>query len=84
MSVMLYVDLKKKESGFGIYPLCINTVDLSDGELQVVDTMNGSINCVKIRQNEYDIIGLVESDNVDSSCKLYVSNMNILWTDVEI
>lgn len=64
MGVKLYVEVKKKESGFGMYPLCIDTIDLTSGELQVIDTVNGSIDCVDIRQKEADIIGLVETDTV--------------------
>lgn len=34
-----------------MYPLCIDTIDLTVRELQATDTINKSVNCANIQQN---------------------------------
>lgn len=65
MSVRLYVEVKKKEPNFGMYPLCVHNVDLNVGELLTFDTMLGLISYAKIQQNEMDVLGLVEFYEAD-------------------
>lgn len=40
IGVKLYIDIKKKESEFGMYPICIDTFDLDVVEMQTFDGAN--------------------------------------------
>lgn len=67
IGVRLYIEIKKKEPEFRMYPLCIDIVDLNLGELQSFNTTCGSVHCAEIQQKEKNVLGLVES-NMDNSC----------------
>lgn len=43
MSVKLHVEIKKKESGYGMYPLCVHTIDLNVVDSLVFDASTGMV-----------------------------------------
>lgn len=50
MSVKLYIEIKKRESGFEKYSLCIDTTVLDVVDIQMFDGINGSIVCAEVSQ----------------------------------
>jgi len=43
MGVKLYVEVKKREVGFAMYPLCIDKIEQNIGEVQSFDVSTGAI-----------------------------------------
>jgi len=66
MGVKLYIEVKKHEVGFGMYPLCIDTSDKSDEEIQNFDATTGAIVCVEGGKRDAKALSIVESKICDS------------------
>ncbi|KAG5594704.1 hypothetical protein H5410_035936 [Solanum commersonii] len=47
MGVRLYVEVKKHEIGFGMYPICIDTIDKDVVDIENFDVSTSSIVCVE-------------------------------------
>ncbi|KAG5614123.1 hypothetical protein H5410_013947 [Solanum commersonii] len=60
MRVKLYVEVKKCEIGFGIYPLCIDTIDKDVGDIEGFDLSTDSIICVEGAEQDTLALNLVE------------------------
>ncbi|XP_069154332.1 uncharacterized protein [Solanum lycopersicum] len=83
MGVKLFIEIKKQEVGFSMYPLCINTTDKSTEELQIFDSSSGAIMCNESGQRDANALNVVES-NIGDSCYIpemekenYISDTNI-------
>ena len=62
----LYIEIKKHEVGFGMYPLCIDTSNKSDEEIQNFDATTGAIVCVEGGKSDAKALTIVESKIGDS------------------
>ena len=60
MGVRLYVEVKKREIGFGMYPLCIDTIDKDVVDIENFDVSTGSIVCVEGAKQDTLALNLVE------------------------
>jgi len=60
MGVRLYVEVKKREIGFGMYPLCIDTIDKDVVDIENFDVSTGSIVCVEGAEHDTLALNLVE------------------------
>ncbi|KAG5601180.1 hypothetical protein H5410_032550 [Solanum commersonii] len=60
MGVKLYVEVKKREIGFGMYPLYIDTIDKKVGDIESFDVSTGSIVCVEGVKQDILALNLVE------------------------
>ena len=83
MGVKLFIEIKKQEVGFSMYPLCIDTNDKSTEELQIFDSRSGAIMCIEGGQRDANALNVVES-NIGDSCYIpemekenYISDTNI-------
>ncbi|KAH0709998.1 hypothetical protein KY284_011425 [Solanum tuberosum] len=65
MGVRLYVEVKKREIEFGMYPLCIDTIDKDVVDIENFDVLTGSIVCVEGAEHDTLALNLVESKNGD-------------------
>jgi len=74
MGVKLYIEVKKHEVGFSLYPLCIDTTDKSDEEIQNFDPTTSAIVCFKGGKRDAKALSIVESKIVDS---YYLLEMDI-------
>ncbi|KAH0709787.1 hypothetical protein KY290_011193 [Solanum tuberosum] len=89
MGVKLYIEIKKHEVGFGMYPLCIDTSDKSDEEIQNLDATTGAIVCVEGGKSDAKALTIVESKIGDSyyipkmEVKNYISDTNISVVEVK-
>ncbi|XP_049367285.1 uncharacterized protein LOC125832180 [Solanum verrucosum] len=89
MGVKLYIEIKKHEVGFGMYPLCIDTSDKSDEEIQNFDATIGAIVCVEGGKSDAKALTIVESKIGDSyyipemEVKNYISDTNISVVEVK-
>jgi len=66
MGVRLYLEVKKSEPGFAMYPLCIDTTDKIGGEIHSFDGTCGEITCVEGTQRDKEALAVVESRICDS------------------
>ncbi|KAH0636373.1 hypothetical protein KY285_036130 [Solanum tuberosum] len=89
MGVKLYIEIKKHEVGFGMYPLCIDTSDKSDEEIQNFDATTSAIVCVEGGKSDAKALTIVESKIGDSyyipemEVKNYISDTNISVVEVK-
>ncbi|KAH0693770.1 hypothetical protein KY285_020867 [Solanum tuberosum] len=60
MGVKLYVEIKKQEVGFSMYPLCVDTSDKSEEEIQGFDASSGAIVCME----EMEIANYISNTNI--------------------
>ncbi|KAG5586350.1 hypothetical protein H5410_046784 [Solanum commersonii] len=67
MGLKLYLEVKKGEVGFDIYPLCVDTTDKDVDEIEIFDLSTGAIVRVEGPQKDTQALNLVESKNGDSS-----------------
>ncbi|WMV34413.1 hypothetical protein MTR67_027798 [Solanum verrucosum] len=63
MGVKLYVEVKKCEFGFGMYPLYIDTIDKDVGDIESFDVSTSLIVCVEGAEQDILALNLVESEN---------------------
>ena len=66
MGVKLYVEIKKHETGFGTYPLCIDTSDKGVEEIINFDATIGVIMCVEGEKSDAKALNIVESSIDDA------------------
>ena len=52
MGVKLFIEIKKQEVGFSMYPLCIDRNDKSTEELQVFESSSAAIMCIEGGQRD--------------------------------
>ncbi|KAH0662277.1 hypothetical protein KY284_027208 [Solanum tuberosum] len=71
MGVNLYVEVKKREIGFGMYPLCIDTIDKDVSDIESFDVSTGLIVCVEGHELDILALNLVESKNDVKVDQLY-------------
>ncbi|KAH0776310.1 hypothetical protein KY290_007721 [Solanum tuberosum] len=74
MGVELYVEIKKQEVGFSMYPLCVDTSDKSEEEVQGFDSSSGAIVCIEGGKRDANALSIVESKIGDS---YYIPEMEI-------
>jgi len=88
MGVNLYVEVKKREIGFGMYPLCIDTIDKDVSDIESFDVSTGLIVCVEGHELDILALNLVESKNGNSCYILELEVMNYICdtksTDVKV
>lgn len=60
MGVSLYIEVKKREIGFGTYSLCIDIIDKDVGDNESFDVSTGSIVCVEGVEHDTLALNLVE------------------------
>ncbi|KAG5605976.1 hypothetical protein H5410_027468 [Solanum commersonii] len=60
MGVKLYIEVKKRKIGFGIYPLCIDTTDKDVGDIESFDVSTGAIIYVEGAEQDTFALNLVE------------------------
>ncbi|KAG5598058.1 hypothetical protein H5410_039290 [Solanum commersonii] len=66
MGVKLYLEVKKNEPGFAMYPLCIDTSEKIDGNVYNFDGICGEITCVEDTTQDTEALAMVESRICDS------------------
>ncbi|KAG5629499.1 hypothetical protein H5410_001216 [Solanum commersonii] len=74
MGVKLYVEIKKQEVGFSMYPLCVDTFDKSEEEVQGFDSSSDAIVCIEGGKRDANALSIVESKIGDS---YYIPEMEI-------
>ncbi|XP_049378272.1 uncharacterized protein LOC125843082 [Solanum stenotomum] len=74
MGVKLYIEVKKHEIEFGMYPLCIDTSNRSDEDIHNFDATTGAIVCVEGGKRDTKALSIVESKICDS---YYISEMEV-------
>jgi len=89
MWVKLYIEIKKHEVRFSMYPLCIDTSEKSDEEIQNFDATTGAIVCVEGGKSDAKALTIVESKIGDSyyipemEVDNYISDTNIYVVEVK-
>lgn len=58
IGVKLYIEIKRREPGFGKHPLCVDTVDLDIADTEMIDGIYGSIIYVEVSQHDIGVIGM--------------------------
>ncbi|KAG5577858.1 hypothetical protein H5410_057992, partial [Solanum commersonii] len=66
MGVRLYLEVKKSELEFAMYPLCIDTTDKIGGEIHSFDGTCGEITCIEGTTKDTEALAVVESRICDS------------------
>ncbi|KAG5607401.1 hypothetical protein H5410_028893, partial [Solanum commersonii] len=66
MGVRLYLEVKKSEPDFAMYPLCIDTTDKIGGEIHSFDGTRGEITCIEGTTRDTEALEVVESRICDS------------------
>jgi len=66
MGVRLYLEVKKSEPDFAMYPLCIDTTDKIGGDIHSFDGTCGEITCVEGTTRDTEALAVVESRICDS------------------
>ncbi|XP_049365247.1 uncharacterized protein LOC125830067 [Solanum verrucosum] len=66
MGVRLYLEVKKSEPGFAMYPLYIDTTDKIGGEIHSFDGTCGEIICIEGTTRDTEALAVVESRICDS------------------
>ncbi|KAG5591974.1 hypothetical protein H5410_042488 [Solanum commersonii] len=86
MGVKLYLEVKKSESGFAIYPLCIDTSEKIGGDVHNFDGTCGEITCVEGTTQDTEALAVVESKICDSYYipELEVTNYIIDSNSIEV
>ncbi|KAG5616987.1 hypothetical protein H5410_016811 [Solanum commersonii] len=74
MGVKLYVEIKKQEVGFSMNPLCVDTPDKSEEEVQGFDSSSDAIMCIEGGKRDANALSIVESKIGDS---YYIPEMEI-------
>jgi len=89
MGVKLYIEVKKHEVEFGMYPLCIDISDRSDEDIHNFDATTGAIVCVEGGKMDTKALSIVESKICDSyyipemEVENYISDTNISNVEVK-
>ncbi|KAG5611112.1 hypothetical protein H5410_022393 [Solanum commersonii] len=78
MDVKLYLEVKRNEPGFSIYPLSIDTIEKIGGEIYNFDGTSGEIMCVEGTERDTEALALVESRICDSYYILELDVINYL------
>ncbi|KAH0736956.1 hypothetical protein KY290_035661 [Solanum tuberosum] len=73
MGVKLYLEVRRNETGIGMYPLCIDTTEKMVGEIHNFDCSSGEIICVEGTERDTEALALVESRICDLD---YIPELN--------
>jgi len=86
MGVKLYLEVKKSEPGFAMYPLCIDTNEKIGGDVHNFDGTCGEITCVEGTTQDTEALAVVESRICDSYYipELEVTNYIIDSNSIEV
>nr|ABI34297.1 hypothetical protein SDM1_25t00019 [Solanum demissum] len=60
-------EVKKHEVGFSMYPLCIDTLDKSDEEIQNFDATTGAIVCVEGGKRNSKALSIIVESKIGNS-----------------
>ncbi|KAG5616416.1 hypothetical protein H5410_016240 [Solanum commersonii] len=86
MGVKLYLEVKKSEPGFAMYPLCIDTNEKIGGDVHNFDGTCGEITCVEVTTQDTEALAMVESKICDTYYipELEVTNYIIDSNSIEV
>ncbi|KAG5568092.1 hypothetical protein H5410_064891 [Solanum commersonii] len=86
MGVNLYLEVKRSETGFAMYPLCIDTNEKIGGDVHNFDGTCGEITCVEGITQDTEALAVVESRICDSYYipELEVTNYIIDSNSIEV
>ncbi|KAG5568257.1 hypothetical protein H5410_064738 [Solanum commersonii] len=86
MGVNLYLEVKKSEPGFAMYPLCIDTNEKIGGDVHNFDGTCGEITCVEGTTQDTEALAVVKSRICDSYYipELEVTNYIIDSNSIEV